>query len=183
MATYTEQIPVSYITLPEGVSANLHGRELTIRGKLGEVRKSFERINVNISVEGNRIGISPFSSKRKDKVVVNTALSIINNMIKGVTKGFTYRLKIVYAHFPISVKVKNDKVFVENFIGERSPRTAKIVGNTKVTVEGDDVVVKGISVEDVGQTAANIENATKIKNKDQRIFLDGLYIYRKEEGM
>jgi large subunit ribosomal protein L6 len=183
LATYTEELPVSSVTLPEGVTASLNGRELTIKRKLGEVRKSFERINVNISVEGNKILVSPFSSKRKDRVVVNTVLSILENMIKGVTKGFTYRLKIVYAHFPISVKIKGNTVLIENFIGERSPREAKIVGETKVSVEGEDVVVKGVSLEDVGQTAANIENATRIKNKDQRIFLDGIYIYSKEEGM
>ena len=67
-------------------------------------------------------------------------------------------------------------------MGERSPRIAKIVGKCKVTVEGDDIIVKGVSVEDVGQTSANVEQATKIKRKDQRIFLDGVYIYHKEEG-
>lgn len=183
MAMSTEQISYSLVELPEGVTAHLEGRKLVIKGKLGEVSKSFERIDVNISIEGKNIKISPFSEKKKDWVVVNTTVSIIKNMIKGVTKGFTYRLKIVYAHFPISVKVKDDKVLIENFIGERSPRIAKIVGKTKVSVEGDDVIVKGLSIEDVGQTAANIENATKIREKDQRIFLDGIYIYKKEEGM
>lgn len=183
LATFTKQVPLSYVTLPEGVTASLEGRELRIKGRLGEVRKSFERINVNISLEGNKIVISPFSPKRKDRVVVNTVLSIIDNMIRGVTKGFTYKMKIVYAHFPISVKVKGDTVLIENFIGERSPRVAKIVGTAKVSVEGEDVVVKGVSIEEVGQTAANIERATRIKNKDQRIFLDGIYIYSKEEGM
>ena len=89
---------------------------------------------------------------------------------------------MVYAHFPISVKTKGDEIQVENFVGERSPRIAKIIGSCKVTIEGDDVIVKGVSVEDVGQTAANLELATKIKRKDQRVFLDGLYIYEKLEG-
>jgi large subunit ribosomal protein L6 len=104
-------------------------------------------------------------------------------MVTGVTKGYTYKVKVVYAHFPISVKTKGDEILVENFVGERSPRVAKIVRACKVSVEGDDVVIKGVSVEDVGQTAANLEQATKIKRKDQRVFLDGLYIYEKSEGM
>ena len=103
-------------------------------------------------------------------------------MVKGVTHGYTYRLKVVYAHFPISVKTKGDAVVVENFVGERSPRVSRIIGDCKVTTEGDDVVVKGVSLEDVGQTSANLELATKIKRKDQRIFLDGIYIYQKGEG-
>jgi len=104
-------------------------------------------------------------------------------MVKGVTKGFTYKLKKVYSHFPINVKVEPGKVLIENFIGERSPRIAKIVGNVKVIVKGDDIEVQGLNLEEVSQTAANIEQATKIKKKDPRVFLDGIYIYEKTEGM
>ena len=114
--------------------------------------------------------------------MVGTVCAHIRNMIKGVTKGFTYKLKIVYAHFPISVKVEGDKILIENFLGERAPRVAKIVGNTKVIVKKDDVILQGINIEEVGQTAANIEQATKIKNKDPRKFLDGIYVYEKHEG-
>src|SRR5256712_6471533 len=126
--------------------------------------------------------IRPFSTRKKDSTVSNTVHSLVRNMVKGVTRGYTYRLKVVYAHFPISVKTKGDTVVVENFVGERSPRVSRIIGDCKVTTEGDDVVVKGVSLEDVGQTSANLELATKIKRKDQRIFLDGIYIYQKGEG-
>ena len=183
MATSTKTIQERSADLPEGVKATLEGRTLIVKGKLGETRKQFERINVNITLEGNRVVVVPFSTKKKDNVVVNTVLRLIHNMAIGVSKGYTYRLKVVYAHFPISVKTKADSVLVENFVGERSPRVAQIVGGCKVTAEGDDVIVKGVSLEDVSQTAANIELATKIKRKDQRIFLDGVYTYQKEEGM
>ena len=178
----TEQVQQQDVELPPGVTATLAGRTLSVKGKLGEVKKHFDKVNVNLSLEGNKVSVSPFSLKKKDNVIVNTVVSLVNNMITGVTKGYTYRLKVVYAHFPISVKTKGDEIHVENFVGERSPRIAKIVGACKVAIEGDDVVVKGVSVEDVGQTAANVELATKIKRKDQRIFLDGVYIYQKEEG-
>jgi large subunit ribosomal protein L6 len=104
-------------------------------------------------------------------------------MITGVTKGFTYKLKIVFSHFPISVKVKDKIVLVENFTGERNPRKARIVGNSKVKVQSEDVTVQDINLEDVSQTAANIEQATKIKRKDPRIFLDGIFVYERTEGM
>lgn len=178
----SEAVQQTAVAMPEGVSASLQGRTLSVRGKLGEAKKSFDKINVNIAVEGNRVVFTPFSTKKKDNVIINTVSSIVRNMVTGVTKGFTYRVKVVYAHFPITVKTKGKQVLVENFVGERSPRAAEIVGDTKVTVEADDVIVKGVSLEDVGQTAANIELATKVKRKDQRIFLDGLYIYHKEEG-
>lgn len=170
------------IEIPGGVSVTLRDRTLSLRGKLGEAKKHFDKINVNIAVNGNKVVISPFSAKKKDNVIINTVSSIINNMVTGVTKGYTYKVKVVYAHFPITVKTKGKQVLVENFVGERSPRVAEIVGDCKVTMEGDDVIVNGISLEDVGQTAANIELATKVKRKDQRVFLDGLYIYHKQEG-
>ena len=178
----SEPVPQTAIEMPEGVTVTLQGRALSLKGKLGEARKNFDKINVNIAVEGGKVVISPFSAKKKDNVIINTVSSIINNMVTGVTKGFTYKVKVVYAHFPITVKTKGRQILVENFVGERSPRVAEIVGDCKVTVEGDDVIVKGVSLEDVGQTAANVELATKIKRKDQRIFLDGLYIYHKEQG-
>jgi len=103
-------------------------------------------------------------------------------MITGVTKGFTYKLKIVFSHFPINVSVKGDRVIIENFTGERNPRKARIRGEAKVRVKGDDVIVTGIDIEEVAQTAANIEQATNIKNKDPRVFLDGIYVYEKPEA-
>ena len=178
----SETVTQTAIEIPGGVTASLQGRMLSLKGKLGEASKNFDKIGVNITVEGNRVVISPFSKKKKDNVIINTVSSIVNNMVTGVTKGYTYRLKVVYAHFPITVKTKGKQILVENFVGERSPRVADIVGDCKVAVEGDDVIVKGVSLEDVGQTAANVELATKIRRKDQRIFLDGLYIYHKEEG-
>jgi len=178
----TEQTLQQSVKLPEGVTASLEGRSFAVKGKLGTVRKDFARINVDLQVEGGSVLIKPFSARKKDSTVSNTVHSIVRNMVKGVTHGYTYRLKVVYAHFPISVKTKGDTVVVENFVGERSPRVSRIIGDCKVTTEGDDVVVKGVSLEDVGQTSANLELATKIKRKDQRIFLDGIYIYQKGEG-
>ena len=178
----TDSVQQTSVQMPEGVTAALDGRMLAVKGKLGAAKKNFDKINVNIAVEGNRVVFTPFSTKKKDNVIINTVSSIVNNMVTGVTKGYTYKVKVVYAHFPITVKTKGKQILVENFVGERSPRIAEIVGDCKVTIEGDDVIVKGVSVEDVGQTAANVELATKIKRKDQRIFLDGLYIYHKEQG-
>jgi len=73
-------------------------------------------------------------------------------------------------------------VLIENFTGERRGRKAKIIGDVKVKVESEDVLVEGINLEDVSQTAANIEQATKVKKKDPRVFLDGIYVYERKEG-
>jgi len=112
--------------------------------------------------------------------MLGTIKSHITNMITGLTDGFSYKMKIVYAHFPMTVKVTDSKVTIENFLGERHPRIAKILGSTKVQVKGDEVTVEGINKEDVGQTMANIEQATKIKGRDPRVFQDGIYLVSKE---
>jgi large subunit ribosomal protein L6 len=177
-----DQEVVHALDLPDGVTASISGRVLTIKGPLGTVRKSFDRINVNMEVKSGKISIKPYTDKKKDVVSSNTASSLVRNIITGVTKGYTYKLKVIFAHFPVTVKVKGKNVNVENFVGERSARVTEILGDCKVSVEGDDIIIKGVSLEDVGQTAANLEQATKIKRKDQRIFLDGIYVYEKTKG-
>jgi len=177
------QIVAKRVEIPEGVVVNVDGKRVEIIGEKGRLVRDFSGSPTSIEVEGSQIVVSTDEARRKAVAMVGTVSSHINNMIKGVTKGFTYKLKIVYAHFPISVKVEGDRILIENFLGERSPRVAKIVGDVKVTVDGDDVIVQGINIEDVGQTAANIEQATKIKKKDPRKFLDGIYLYEKHEGL
>jgi large subunit ribosomal protein L6 len=182
LASSTREQTVHAVELPDGVVASMEGRALVVKGPLGQVKKDFDRVNANIAVQGNSVRIVPFSERKKDRVSSNTASSIVRGMVFGVTKGYLYRMKVVFAHFPISVKVKGETISVENFLGERSARSAKILGNCNVSVEGDDIIIKGVSLEDVGQTAANVEQATKIKRKDQRIFLDGIYVYEKQRG-
>jgi large subunit ribosomal protein L6 len=171
------------VEAPASVKLSKEGNVVAVKGKMGTVKKDFTKLPATLAVEGNKITIRPYGTRKQDLAVTNTAKSIIESMVKGVEKGYTYKLKVIFAHFPISVKVKGKEVQVENFFGERSPRVARILGDaTKVTVAGEDVVVQGPSLEDVSQTAANIELSTKIKNKDQRVFLDGLYVYSREEG-
>lgn len=169
------------IVLPSEVSITKQENLITTKGSFGSVQKDFTKMPAIIDLQDNKITIKSRGNRKKDFALVNTLQSVINNMIKGSSQGFTYRLKIVFAHFPISIKIKGKDIIVENFFGERSPRTSKIIGNdTKVSVEGEDVVVKGPNIENVSQTAANLELATRIKNKDSRVFLDGVYIYSKE---
>jgi len=184
LATSTNEEIIAQVEAPAGVSIRKQDNLLEIKGKLGNVKKDFTKLPATVTVEGNKIMIKPYGRRKRDLAVTNTARSVITGMIKGVEKGYTYKLKIIFAHFPISVKVKGKEIHVENFFGERSARISQIVGDaTKVSVIGEDVIVQGPSLEDVSQTAANIELSTKTKGKDQRVFLDGLYVYSKEEGI
>ena len=107
--------------------------------------------------------------------MIGTFVAHINNMIKGVTEGFEYKMKTVFSHFPIKTSVDGNEFVIKNFLGERSPRRAKILDGVTVEVKGDDITIQGINKERVGQTVANIERATKVKKRDVRVFQDGVY--------
>ncbi|TRM78628.1 50S ribosomal protein L6, partial [Sulfolobus sp. D5] len=109
-----------------------------------------------------------------------TLLRHLQNMITGVTKGYRYYLKIIYTHFPTTVKVVGDEVQITNLIGEKVVRKAKISKGVKVTIKGEDIVVEGSDIEAVAQTASNIELASKIRGFDRRVFSDGIFLYKKE---
>ena len=170
------------VQIPKEVTVALDGKMIEVKGEKGRLVKDFSQAPIVIRVDGNEVTVSATRTRRKESALVGTICSHVNNMIKGVTEGFTYKLKIVFSHFPISVKVQGDHVLIENFIGERNPRTANIMGDSRVSVKWDDVIVKGVNVEDVSQTAANIEQATVVRRRDTRKFLDGIYIFEKLEG-
>jgi len=173
---------VESIEIPESVEVKVEGRLVTVNGEKGTLMRDFSHAPISIRSEGRKVIIQASWPRKREAALVGTISSHIQNMITGVTKGFTYKLKIVFSHFPISVKVHEKKVTIENFTGERSPRAADVMGDTEVRVDGEDIIVKGLDIEDVSQTAANIERATKVKRKDPRVFLDGIYVYEKREG-
>jgi len=168
------------ISIPEGVNIEIRGKEVRVKGPKGEVVRDFSFARgVRITKEDNKVVVESYFARRKQKAVTYSIAAHIRNMIDGVTRGYRYKLKIVYSHFPVTVRVEGDKVLIENFLGEKAPRVAKIVGNVKVTVTKHDIIVEGANIEEVGQTAANIERATRIKDLDRRVFVDGIYIYEK----
>jgi large subunit ribosomal protein L6 len=171
------------IQIMDGVDLKIDGRRVTVSGEKGTLTRDFSHASISIQKEENSVKIRTDWPRKKEAATVVTVSSHIQNMIKGVTKGFSYKLKIVFSHFPISVKAEGKKVLIENFTGERSPRIANIMGDAQVSVTQEEVIVKGIDLEDVSQTAANIEQATRVKKKDPRVFLDGIYVYEHLEGM
>jgi large subunit ribosomal protein L6 len=171
------------IRVPEDAEIAIEGKKITVKGVKGTLTRDFSYAPISIELKDKEIYIWARWPSKKEAALVGTIYSHIQNMITGVRKGFTCKLKIVFSHFPISVKVKDNYILIENFTGERNPRKAKIIGNPKIKVLSEDIIVQGINLEDVSQTAANIEQATKVKKKDPRVFLDGIYVYERTEGM
>jgi len=172
---------VEEVEIPDNVNVEISGYTVKVTGPKGELVRDFSHARgVLIRREDNRVIVEAYFANRRVKALVGTIAAHIRNMVRGVTKGYRYRLKIIYSHFPISVIVDESKrtIRIKNFLGEKADRIAKIVGDdVKVRVEGEDVIVEGIDIEHVGQTAANIELTTKVKDKDRRVFSDGIYIY------
>ena len=172
------------IEVPEGVVVSINEqKKVTVRGNKATLTRDFSYASVQLETDGKAVHISAKWPRKKEASLVGTIESHIKNMITGVTKGFTYKMKIVFSHFPITVKVQDRSLMVENFTGERRARKAKILGDVKVKIEPDDIIVQGTTLEDVSQTAANIEQMTRVTNKDPRVFLDGIFVYERNEGM
>jgi len=165
------------VQLPNGVTAvaNVATNSLTIKGPLGEVTKVF-KMPINLKVEGNSITIST-----SQLMFLNTALAHTKNMIKGVTQSFKKHFKVLYAHFPITIEVKGKDILIKNFLGEKKPRQARIIGNVKIDVKGKELTISSCNIEDLGQTIANIKSSLKIREKDSRVFQDGIYEVEQDE--
>lgn len=171
------------VIIPEGVKITLNKHMLSFVGPLGKTFKNFRTIPVNLEITEGKVILNAIGNRKKDYAILHTARSIIRNICEGLVEGYTIKMKIVYAHFPITLKVEGKKILIENFQGERAPRITKIVGNTKVIPKGEDVILTGEVWTDITQTAANIEQKTKVKNKDHRVFLDGIYSFEKKKGL
>jgi large subunit ribosomal protein L6 len=159
------------VVVPENVELIINGMEITAKGPRGEVKKRFKVRGLKVWVDENR----EVHVEAAEKACINTMKKHILNMIKGVTEGFQKKMVARYVHFPIKLKVEGNRLVIENFLGERKPRYAKIMPGVTVKVKGQELIIEGNDIEAVHQTAANIRQATKIRNKDFRVFQDGIY--------
>ncbi|MBU0591403.1 50S ribosomal protein L6 [Candidatus Micrarchaeota archaeon] len=162
------------VTILEGVNVRIDDQILVVKGPLGELHRTIPKI-VQVKINGNKLELSVNNPALK-----GTLESVINSMVIGVTTGYKRNLKLLHAHFPISIEVKGRDMFIKNFLGEKQPRKTIVVGTTKVDVKGQSVTISGPDKEAVGQTIGNMKNAMKIKKKDARTFQDGIYELDKE---
>lgn len=171
--------------VPEGVTVDIKSRIITVTGPRGTLIKNLKHIDVAFSkVSDSEIKITVHHGDRKHVAALRTVKSIISNLITGVTKGYKYKMRYVYAHFPINVNIINGGKTVEirNFLGEKRVREVNILEGVNVEISSaqkDELVLSGISLENVSQSAADIQQITRVRNKDIRKFLDGIYVSEK----
>ena len=129
------------LEIPEGVTVTYKKPMITVTGPLGKTWKSFKKIPVDIQVTDGKVLFKAQGTRDKSRAIMNTARSIIRNLCEGVVEGYTIKMKVVFSHFPITVKAEGKQVLIENFQGERAPRKTNIWGETKVVPKGDDVII------------------------------------------
>jgi large subunit ribosomal protein L6 len=167
------------VQIPDGIEARKEGKVLVVKGPKGELRRAFSHPAAKLEIKEGTAVFSTDSRRKKDLAIIGTWAAHFRNMCNGVTRGWEARLKIIYSHFPMKVNVEGSRVVIGNFLGERKNREADIVGNTKVHVEKDEIIITGIDKEQVGNTAANIERAAKVQGYDRRVFQDGCHLIQK----
>jgi large subunit ribosomal protein L6 len=169
------------IAIPENVEVKIEKDNVYVKGEKGEISRRLSYPKIKLRVNSKNIEIECKNPRKKEKALLGTFAAHIKNMLKGVTKGFEYKMKTVFSHFPIKTTVEGNEFLIQNFLGERSPRRAKILDGVTVVVKDDQVIINGINKEKVGQTVANIERATTVRNRDVRVFQDGVYRISKGE--
>jgi len=167
------------IILPEGVNVRKEGRTLHVKGNEGEVSKEFNFGKLKYDKKDNKIILSHSLSTRKEKRMINTITAHLKNLINGVQNKFEYKLKVCSSHFPINVEMKGHIILIKNFLGEKTPRKCEIPKGAEVDINKDIITIKSSNREIAGQAAANFETVTKVRNRDRRVFQDGIFITSK----
>lgn len=161
--------------VPAGATCTLEGGVLKVSGPKGTLERTGRYPRITVTCEGSEVVVSTDSSRKDAVAMVGTLAAHVKNMCIGVTVGYEYRMKVVYAHFPIQLKLAGNRLEINNFLGEKMARSARIEPGVTAKLGNDEVLLSGIDKEAVGTTAANIESATRIRNRDPRVFQDGIY--------
>ena len=171
------------INIPEGVTATIAGHDVTLAKDGKSLTREFRHPRIEVRDSSDGIEVFCNLPRRKEKALAGTWAAHLNNMARGVDSGFKYKLKAVYSHFPMTIKVQGNEMPITNLFGEKVPRVAPLPcspAEVEVKVSHKtDITVSGTDREKVGQTAANIERACRIKKRDRRVFQDGIYVISK----
>jgi large subunit ribosomal protein L6 len=171
-----------FVEIPQGMNVSISGNEMIFKFNGKETRKRFNLGKIVISIKDNKISVCAEKSTKRELKMIGTIVAHLNNLMKGTKENFVYQLEICNVHFPMTLKVEGDLVKIKSFLGEKIERKARILPNAKVEIKGNKIEVSSYDIEAAGQTAANLEQATKIRNRDRRIFQDGIFITETPKG-
>ncbi len=167
------------IEIPQGVEVTIDGQEIKVKGPEGEISREFDVGKLDFEKRDNKVFLGHKKATKREKKMMNTLASHVKNMVQGVQEKYEYQLKICFSHFPFTVDINGQEVLIKNFLGEKISRKTKIPEGAEVEIAGEIIKVKSADKELAGQVAANFERLTKIRNKDRRVFQDGIFMISK----
>ncbi|MDO8467760.1 MAG: 50S ribosomal protein L6 [Nanoarchaeota archaeon] len=165
--------------IPEGVEIKVHGDIIIVKGREGELKRKFDLGKIKAEVKDNKIILKDETASKKEKKIMNTVSAHLKNMIIGVKEKYEYKLKVCSSHFPIGVDVQGRNVSIKNFLGEKIPRKTKLPEGVEAKVNKEFIIITSCDKELAGQAASKFEEVTKIKDRDRRIFQDGIFMITK----
>lgn len=165
------------VDLPDGFQAEKKEGKLVVTLGDKSLRYVLPRRKLETKISSNKIEFSVV--EKKDRALVGTFRSHVNNMLAGLKEPFIYKLKVCSTHFPMSVKQEGNTVIIQNFIGSKAPIKVKIPDNVEVKIEGEIIIISSPDIELAGMAASRIEQATRMNKRDRRIFQDGIFIIKK----
>ena len=167
------------IEIPEGVTVEVSGKKVTVKGNGKEIVREFDKGKVSMAVADKKFVLKAKGATRRESKMIGTIWAHLKNMIKGINEDYVYTLEVCNVHFPMNVKADGDKIIIKSFLGETTVRESRIMPNSKVEIKGNQITVTSYDIEAAGQTAANLEKATRLTGRDRRIFQDGIFITEK----
>jgi len=172
------------LDIPEGVTVDIKSRLITVEGPRGKLSKNVRHVNMDIQLQKGtkpKVIFAVWQGGRKHVAQLRTLRSLVENLIIGVTKGFLYKMRAVYAHFPINCIIQDNGTAVEirNFLGEKTVRHVNMLEGVTISeskTQKDELILEGNDIQNVSQSAASIQGVCRVRNKDIRKFLDGIYV-------
>ena len=172
---------IERLSIPEGVEVEINKHDIIVKFQGKEIRRSFSNRNITVTKKDNEIILESKKATKRELKNIGTSKAHIKNMFKGMKENFVYQLEAAYVHFPMTVEIDkaNKIVIIKNFLGEKKPRICEIIPDANVSINKNIITVESHNKETAGQMSANLEKATKVRNKDLRKFQDGIYITKK----
>jgi len=166
--------------IPTGIDISIDGQIVTLKKDSKETKRLLNR-EIIASKENNTLILVTRDNKKEQRRNLRTLIAHIKNDIEGLTNGFEYELEICNVHFPMNVAFDKAKreIIIKNLIGEKHPRGVKIPADVEVEIKMPHIKLSAHNIELVGQMAANLEKATRIRYKDRNKFQDGIFITKK----
>jgi large subunit ribosomal protein L9e len=178
---------VDLASFGDKVKMVVKGQTVTVSGPRGTLKRDFSHLKLEFKKTGAQsCRMTKWWSTNLEKAALRTTASHITNMAIGVTSGFRYKMRTVYAHFPINCIVKENgtRVEIRNFLGEKVNREVDMLPGVVISnspKQKDEFWFEGNDVENVSRSCALVHQKAFVRNKDIRKFLDGVYVSAKTE--